>query len=378
MFEQDFLCTYAWTTNLTNGDVTTGMTWLHAMNTAAEEADITLQLCMMCPVHVLASTELSRVTNGRGTSDNSHSGSADLYPLGHSGLIMGSVGLWSSRDNVWTSPQEFGCVGSNVNCSSPDYVLQNVAAILGGGPYGPSDGIDYLNPTVIMSSCRSDGVLLRADWPLLTLDAAFRTAFDTHGSPHVWGTHTTVSGLRWGMVLGVSTTMDIPVPFSDLGLTPNLDYVVVDMWSTKNGTAAPTVKGVSRKVGNFVVPTSPPPTDNSDVGSYQLLAPITTTGWCVLGDVSKVVPTSRRRFSDMIGSGTLAAGELTATLRGASGEAFTVWYLTPSATTSLLAGMTGLTPTPVQCQASYCSGVDCDSEVVLRCQLGACHCSSAL
>lgn len=58
MFEQDFLCTYAASTNLTKGDVNTGMDWLQAMDTAAVEANITLQLCMMCPAHVLASTEL--------------------------------------------------------------------------------------------------------------------------------------------------------------------------------------------------------------------------------------------------------------------------------------------------------------------------------
>jgi hypothetical protein len=63
-------------------------------------SQVSLQLCMMCPCHVLASTELSMVTNGRATSDNSHTGAADLYPLGTSGLLMGAVGIWSSRDNV--------------------------------------------------------------------------------------------------------------------------------------------------------------------------------------------------------------------------------------------------------------------------------------
>ena len=33
MFEQDFLCTYAWTTNLTNADVVTGMQWLRLEST---------------------------------------------------------------------------------------------------------------------------------------------------------------------------------------------------------------------------------------------------------------------------------------------------------------------------------------------------------
>jgi hypothetical protein len=150
MFEQDFLCTYASSTNLTNADVSnsppggggdgTGMKWLRAMDVAAVEANISLQLCMMCPVHVLASTELTAVTNGRGTSDNDHSSQADLYPLGHSGLLMGALGLWTSRDNVFTSPHEPNCAKGN--CTSPDYRLQNVAAILGGGPCECTDTID--------------------------------------------------------------------------------------------------------------------------------------------------------------------------------------------------------------------------------------------
>ena len=57
MFEQDFLCTYQWTTNLTTSDVTTGMMWMHAMDDAAasftdyegNNATTTLQLCMMTP-----------------------------------------------------------------------------------------------------------------------------------------------------------------------------------------------------------------------------------------------------------------------------------------------------------------------------------------
>ena len=142
-FEQDFLCTYQWETNLTTSDVTTGMTWLHAMEDAAssftdhegkENATITLQLCMMTPVYALASTELMRVTNGRGTSDNEHNSRADLYKLGPSGLLMGAMGLLTSRDNVFTSPKEAGC--AHGNCTSPDYRLENVAAVLSGGPYG--------------------------------------------------------------------------------------------------------------------------------------------------------------------------------------------------------------------------------------------------
>ena len=73
MFEQDFLCTYQWSTTLTTSDVTTGMRWLHAMDEAAasftdydgKTANVTLQLCMMTPVHALASTELLQVAQAQ-------------------------------------------------------------------------------------------------------------------------------------------------------------------------------------------------------------------------------------------------------------------------------------------------------------------------
>lgn len=69
MFEQDFLCTYQWSTNLTTSDVATGMQWLRAMDEAAssfidhrgQPASTTIQLCMMTPLHALASTELMQV-----------------------------------------------------------------------------------------------------------------------------------------------------------------------------------------------------------------------------------------------------------------------------------------------------------------------------
>ena len=308
MFEQDFLCYYDWNTNLTNSDVSSGMEWLTALNTAAVEANITLQLCMMQPIHALASTELSKVTNGRGTSDNTHNGGADLYALGTSGLLMWAMGLWSSRDNVYTTAVEPGCVGdgNQSNCTSPDFRLQNVAAVLSGGPYGPSDGIGYLNAELIGRSCRSDGVLLKSDAPLAVTDFAFAAAFDTpHESIHVWATHSQISGaklspigvsdannfndnananadtsLRWIYLLSINTPFNLEMSLAELEVTPGLDYIVLDFWAT-NGSApsASSVKRIAAKDGKFIVPMSPPqaPTKGgSDAGTYQV--PL----WCTV------------------------------------------------------------------------------------------------
>lgn len=71
-------------------DVTTGQRWVEAMNTAASEANITLQFCMMDPVHTLATTLLSAVTNGRATRDD-HAGVQRNQP--GNGLVLGISGM---------------------------------------------------------------------------------------------------------------------------------------------------------------------------------------------------------------------------------------------------------------------------------------------
>jgi hypothetical protein len=69
-------------------------------------------------------------------------------------------------------------------------LFQNTAALLGGGPYGPSDGPFYSNRSLIMTTTRTDGLLLRADKPITTMDAAFQqVSLDrkiTQAYPFTW------------------------------------------------------------------------------------------------------------------------------------------------------------------------------------------------
>ena len=150
-------------------------------------------------------------------------------------MHVGAIGMSSSRDNVFTSTHEPNCAKGN--CTSPDYRLENVAALLAGGPYGPSDGIDFLNATEIARACRTDGVLLRADEPLATLGAALTLNFDSPEGRCVcvcvcvcvllpvmstykidqflrgrglllWSTYSQIGALRWSYLLSVSTPGD--------------------------------------------------------------------------------------------------------------------------------------------------------------------------
>lgn len=128
MMEQDYLCS---SISQTSRDLSVGPAWFAAMDEAAVHAKVDMQLCMMNPAHALASTLIHRASNGRGTGDHVVRNAARGLPLGWSGILLWSVGMWPSRDNVWTN--------SSVNVSGlnmeTDPEGQTAMAVLAGGPY---------------------------------------------------------------------------------------------------------------------------------------------------------------------------------------------------------------------------------------------------
>ena len=339
------------------------------------------------------------MTNGRGTSDNLHDSRPDLYKLGPSGLLLGAMGLWSSRDNVFTSAIEPGCHVRN--CTSRDYRLQNVAAVLAGGPYGPSDGMEYLNADMILRSCRADGVLLKPDRPLAMTDAELLKKFpDTFAgreggwSGHVWttGTDRVVNGrasgdvasysLRWGYVLSIDTNADMFMMLAEVGGSAHAtNYFLWDYWAT-DGNFPPRHATPVRHGGGFFVPQSakaPVSATPSSTGTYQVLSPVLTRGWCVLGEIDKVVTVSRRRFRQLHEQGT----GLDATVVVSSNETVVVWLITPNATKgifSLFTSMSGrvgrvaISPISVTCKGPVCAYEDCETAMSLSCDNGRCVC----
>ncbi len=388
MFEQDFLCTYLWETSLLTSNISIGMEWLKAMNRAAESfqswngsvASTTLQLCMMTPSFVLASSELSRVTNGRGTSDNDHQSQADLHPFGHSGLLMGAFGIWASRDNVFTTAYEPFCPKGN--CTSPDYRLQNVAAVLGGGPYGPSDGLGFFNIRLIMRSCRKDGVLLKADRPLATTTESMLVNFENDPSGfqgYVWSTHSQIGSMRWTMILSIDTTQEIQLSTHGLDMPLNTMYVLWDFWSSDGEGPPRTAKIVSNNT--FTIPQSPPPSPilpRSSSGFYHILSPVLSSGWCILGEGKKIVPVSSHRFVSIIDSKHAKQGSaLTIVLRLASQENVSVWILPPQSDFlhGFQSGVQEIKPLIISCNGALCKGRDCSTNVKILCANRSCICT---
>ena len=293
MFEQDFLCAINTVTTLTNTDLATGNAWVAAIDAAATDANITLQWCMMNGVHALATTWTSRVTNGRATRDNhphqvqspgiNPGNAGNGLVLGVSGMLHHALGIWPSRDNVWTnsSVREHGG-------PEPMPVTQTRLAVLAGGPYGPSDGAGSANRSLILSSCRDDGVLLRADKPVTMLDSALRlSGFAPSQTPravNAWATYTQIGDLRWSYVLGLDLLAPVSVTPMDLGVvSPGAALLAWEHGGWPTSVTAVTA------AAPLALPATGAPLDPATIlASYYVLAPVLPNGWAFLGEPGKM------------------------------------------------------------------------------------------
>ncbi len=72
--------------------------------------------------------------------------------------------------------------------------LETVSAALAGGPIGPGDSVSQMNKTLILSTCMSNGLLLKATRPAMSLDATFiNRAFGGGGADgKLWASYTVV------------------------------------------------------------------------------------------------------------------------------------------------------------------------------------------
>ena len=224
--------------------------------------------------------------------------------------------------------------------------------------------MDFLNAEEILRSCRSDGVLLRADRPLATLDAALRLGFDAPSGRGelLWGTFSQIGPLRWSYLLSVSTTQPLTVQLDEMGAAAGEKFLLWDVWRDPNATS---LQEVAAGAG-FVVPQSPATTEKTvDTGSYQVLAPILASGWSFL-EARKTVPASRRRFGDV----TSTSDGFSVSVRGAARETVQVLALYKG-----VEATGGWGVVEVSCRGGECSGLDCDVEMRLTCAAAGCTCS---
>jgi hypothetical protein len=183
---------------------------------------------------------------------------------------------------------------------------------------GPMDGINLLNKSRTMATCRADGYILKPDKPIATTDACFRA--ENHDQTLIeWCfTYHTFSDMDTDISSGGPWRVHYHFNSPTAAMTADMvylngteDYVVYNWYSGSLHKLAPTVALTPGYEGH----------------NYAVVAPVASghSEWAFIGETDKYVTASRLRFHRLrFGSATdVAAGRaaaLSVNVVGLAGE----------------------------------------------------------
>jgi hypothetical protein len=153
-------------------DINLGEQWLKSMGAAAETVGMNIQYCMGLPRHILQALEVPRATHARVSADYAvglMNRTKQQWNIGITSMFADAVGLAPFKDVLWSTSMQ---PGSPYEVSAieelPDREI--LIATLSTGPVACGDGINYTNIERLMRCCRQDGLILKPDRPLTTIN----------------------------------------------------------------------------------------------------------------------------------------------------------------------------------------------------------------
>lgn len=180
---------------------------------------------------------------------------------------------------------------------------------------GPADVAGAMNRSLIMRSCREDGVLLRADKPATAIDTSWSASFDTLEPIHAWGTFSQVGTARWSYLLGLNLVQPLRIsphtldPAAALGGVTSHGWVAYEGWhgiaaSAASSSACHAHKNCFQLLSDaepgsspdLVLPSCPQVSDMTLGHTLWNVAPVLPGGWVYLGEKDKIVAVSGRRL----------------------------------------------------------------------------------
>ena len=180
-----------------------------------------------------------------------------------------------------------------------------------------------MNRSLVMRSCREDGVLLRPDKPATAIEASWQASFDSLEPIYAWGTFSQVGAARWSYLLGLNLVDALRVPMESLdpaGL--GLGWVAYEGW---HGVSRQEFTELGPTNSSLVLPECPQITEMALGHSLWVVAPVLPGGWVFLGEEDKLVAASSRRLARW----EATASSLQLTLLAAPGESLAVAVLPP-------------------------------------------------
>lgn len=237
-------------------------------------------------------------------------------------MFAWAVAIAPTKDNYWSTDTQTGSAyGDFATISEPYNRLQAAVSTVSKGPVAPSDKIGRSDTALILKSCMVDGQLLQGDKPAMQLDRlhvgkAFGTVDDMD---QAWVTTTALSNeiAPHATLLGATLTAPLSVSLADLGLSANQNYVA---YETNTSSTLKQLNGTSM-------------IDLEVCGKWDFqlwsLAPLLANGWALLGEPSKWVSVSGKRFRDLEFDSTGDETSASVTVIGVEGENVEVAWFGP-------------------------------------------------
>lgn len=270
-YEQDWLNYIYNKTPEMKANLATANAFTDGMAHAMKTAGIDLQYCMLLPCFYLQGLKYSNLTTIRCSDDRFEQNKWNNFI--YNSQFAHSIGAWPWCD-VFMS-HETGNM---------------ILAVLSAGAVGTGDAMGKEDKNNIMLACRTDGILVKPDVPLVPTDQTYINDANHADKPMVAWTYTKQNNVQTDYVFAFSNknTDNKNVSFSPSSLGMRGEVMVYNPM-TKAGKKINADGTFSDVVGN-------------DNYSYYIIAPYSASGIAFLGDENKIASTGKQRIAAVISS----------------------------------------------------------------------------
>lgn len=301
-YEQDWLMPQFWGIKYLRSGIDNAEQWMKNIHDAARDKGLTVQICMAGAANLMSALDLPAITTVRTSIDYRKGISKESYwPQFHTvNMLAWALRVWPFKDN-FQSAEKFG---------EQEALISSLSA----GMVGVGDKIGAADPTLLLRTCRKDGLLLKPDKPATPIDAMFLP----HKRPFITTTYSERKGFGkwiylaayhlaknhkertlfdrlWALISyggqDVSKQFIFPDEVNDwhVDLRKDLEIegpVVVYNWRTKEAFVA---------IDRFDIQ----PIEHLYDYAYYVIAPIFSNEIALIGESEKFVTLADKRFSEI-------------------------------------------------------------------------------
>jgi hypothetical protein len=306
--------------------------WMKGQADAALAARTPVMWCMERASQMVQAVEFPAVTTARASGD--YHPPSDNWFLGPESLLLRALGKVASKDGINT-----GAAPNHEGKTEANPLLHTLVATLTRGPVSIGDKLGSTDFSIVAPCCSAAGTILAPGGALVPIDATYDAASPANGlnaaqGVAVWTTSSRVGAASAHGVLAVSLAAPYALRPSELWPPPPpaaalWAFVWGDAGCSGGRSAGACLRAVSEAAPLELRTPAPPKAPTAVLPlQYATVVRELAGGWVLLGEVSKYVPLSPARFTDV--ALDAASGALVISVRGAPHETTSVLLKKPS------------------------------------------------